>query len=107
MLRRPPRLTLTDPHFPSPTLCRSALDLPCIEVHVTRDGAVSKIAGDRLPADARTPDAEGGAGDAILVDPGVGEERDLLLGHDDAIGDGFAHHRTIGEIGKGACRDRE
>src|SRR3546814_7126957 len=42
---------------------REALDLPGIEVHVTRDGAVRKIAGDRLPADARTPDAEGGAGD--------------------------------------------
>src|SRR3546814_4203033 len=79
---------------------REALDLPGIEVHVTRDGAVRKIAGDRLPADARTPDAEGGAGDAILVDPGVGEERDLLLGHDDAIGDGFAHQRSIGESGR-------
>src|SRR3546814_3731665 len=68
-----------------------------MEVNGTRAGAVRKRAGDRLPADARTPDAEGGAGDAILVDPGVGEERDLLLGHDDAIGDGFAHQRTIGE----------
>src|SRR3546814_18013889 len=73
---------------------REALDLPGIDAHVTRDAAVRKIAGDRLPADARTPDAEGGAGDPILVDPGVGEVRDLRFGHDYAKGGGWAHNST-------------
>src|SRR3546814_12781521 len=89
-----------------------AFDLPVVEAHVWRNRTVGEALLDRIAADARPEDGERGTGDAVLRDPSVGEEGDLMLGEHDDIGNGFASHGNVGEMvtpvktGRAPCRER-